>query len=283
MNRVRHFQGLVLATAGLLVFGFAVPPLYERPRPVVSTEMEVALPRFVQVLMAAGDRYLAANLAGFRALVVSTEQMVEENYRVLGIVQSDVAWFNPAHEDNYYIASAILPWNGEVAVAQDILRKATSARPFDWQPPFYYAFNALHFLKRTEEGVEWLRIAARHTHDEMEQIGFEQMAAQWVSRGEDKTFAIKLHRAMAKETKMPAFARFLEKRAVRLENQLLIETAVQRYTEFIGHRPRDIHELVEGKFIRVVPDDPFGQVYTLDHKGDVIVARGNTVGPKGIQ
>jgi hypothetical protein len=30
------------------------------------------LPRFAQVLMAGGDRYLAANLAGFRVLVADT-------------------------------------------------------------------------------------------------------------------------------------------------------------------------------------------------------------------
>lgn len=90
-----------------------VPTLYSRPRPPSSAEMEVAIPRFAQVLMAAGDRYLAADLAGFRALVAFTEKMDAENYRILSIVQSDVSWFNPAHEDNDDIAAAILPWNGE--------------------------------------------------------------------------------------------------------------------------------------------------------------------------
>jgi hypothetical protein len=45
----------------------------------------------------------------FRALVVSTETMSAENYRILGIVQSDAAWLNPAQEDNYYIAAAFCP------------------------------------------------------------------------------------------------------------------------------------------------------------------------------
>jgi len=120
MNRLRAHFGLLLALLGVLAYTLLVPALYARPRPPVSPEMEVAMPRFVQVVMAAGDRFLAANLAVFRALVVSTATMSAENYRILGIVQSDAAWLNPAQEDNYYIAAAILPWAGEVAAAQYI-------------------------------------------------------------------------------------------------------------------------------------------------------------------
>lgn len=267
MNRLRAHFGLLLALLGVLAYTLLVPALYARPRPPVSPEMEVAMPRFVQVVMAAGDRFLAANLAVFRALVVSTATMSAENYRILGIVQSDAAWLNPAQEDNYYIAAAILPWAGEVAAAQYILGLATAARPFDSGPPFYYAFNELHFLKNPVEAAKWMRIAARSTRDEMEQLQLQQVAALWVSKGEDREFSIRLHRAMARETRHKAFARFLEKRAVRLENRLLLDRAIARFRERTGKPPSRLQQLVDQSLLAAIPADPFAVPYGIDKEG----------------
>lgn len=258
---------LIVALISYGIYGALVPALYARPRPPVASEMEVAIPRFAQVLMAAGDRYLAADLAGFRALVASTEKMDAENYRILGIVQSDIAWFNPAHEDNYYMAAAILPWSGELDAAQYILRQASVARPFDWQPAFYYAFNAFHLLKKPQEGAEWLRIAANQTTDEIEKIQLQQVAAQWAAKGEDLEVAIRLHRAMAKESRDKGFARFLEKRALRLENILVLQRAIVRFVEVTGDRPERVQQLVERSVLSAIPLDPFGMQYIIDGKG----------------
>jgi hypothetical protein len=267
MGWLRERSGLLLALLGLAVYAALIPALYARPRPPVSPEMEVALPRFVQVLMAAGDRYLAANLAGFRALVVSTEAMSAENYRILGIVQSDAAWLNPAHEDNYYLAAALLPWAGEVAAAQYVLRRATDARPFDTGPPFFYGFNELHFLKRPAEGAKWLLIAASHADNDMDQIQLQQMAALWVSKGEDIEFSIRLHRAMARGNALHGFARFLERRANRLENLLMLDRAIARYDELTGKPPTRLQQLVDSSIVPAIPPILLRCEYVIDANG----------------
>ena len=273
--QLRRLGPLAVALLCFVLFVLQLPVLYGRPRPQSSPEMEVALPRFVQVLMAAGDRYLAANLAGFRALVASTERMNAENYRILGIVQSDLSWLNPAHEDNYYIAAAILPWNQEVDAAQVILRRASEARPFDWNPAFYFAFNAMHFKKAPVEGADWLRIAAEHARDEMTKIQLQQLAAQWVAKGEDKQLAIRMHRALAKETHHAAFARFLERRATRLENVYLLEEALIRFKELAGKPPSSLEELISVGILPSLPKDPFGMPYSLNDRGEVVTLRPN--------
>ena len=267
MARVWRHSGALLGVAAFVLYAVTIPWLYRQPRASAASEMQVALPRFVQVLMAGGDRYLAANFAGFRALVVSTETMGPENYRIQALVQQDAAWLNPAHEDNYYIAAAILPWNNQLDAAQFVLRRATQARAFDWQPPFYYAFNALHFKKDAVEAAAWMRIASQHTQDELEQLSFQQLAAQWVSKGEDLELAIRLHRSMARETKHRAFANFLEKRAQRLENQLLLDRAIERYHQRFGQEPSQLSELVDRAILASLPTDPFGMQYTIDDQG----------------
>jgi hypothetical protein len=115
-----------------MVFVSSAQHLKLAPRQSVNVEMQVALPLFVQVAMAGGDRFLAANIAAIRALWVDNFKMQREEFKVLAKVQEDVSWLNPGHEDNYYIAAAILPWNGELDAAQRILARATMARRFDY-------------------------------------------------------------------------------------------------------------------------------------------------------
>lgn len=267
MKMMLRNAGLLCALVCFGLYVVLIPALYAKPRSQVSVEMQVALPRFVQVLMSVGDRFLAANLAGFRALVVSTEQMTPDNYHVLALVQTDAAWLNPAHEDNYYIATAILPWNGEVAAAQYILKLATAARPFDSQPPFYYGANAVHFLKNAVEGGEWIRIAADRTTDEMEQIQLQQLAANVVSKGDDIEQSIRLHKLMAKGTRHKSFARFLEKRIARLENFLMISQAMTKYQEIFDSKPAQLQDLVDRAVLTSIPADPFGMKYVIDARG----------------
>ena len=221
----RHPTGLLAAGLGFAVFSLLLPFLSSRPRDAIQVEMQVALPRLAQLVMAGGDRFLAANIAGFRALLASTEAMGPENYRIQARVQADAAWFNPAHEDNYYIAAAILPWNGQLEAAQGILRQASGARPFDPQPAFYHGFNAFHFLKDPATGSQWLLVAAGQSGDEEPRRQFQALAARWAAKGEDREFAIRLHRAMAKESGHPGFAAYLEDQARELEKRLAIGAA----------------------------------------------------------
>lgn len=262
-------------------FGLVTKALYERPRPPPSAEMEIVVPALAQLVTVAGDRYLAANMGAIRALVAWTETMTEENFRVLGLVQSDVSKFNPAHEDNYYIAAAILPWYGQFDAAQFVLRRASEARPFDWQPAFYHGFNEFHFRKDALAGAEWLRIAATQTRDEMDQLQLQQLAAQWVNRASDRGLSVHLLRTMARETNNKPFARFLEKRATRLENIALIDQAVSRYRERQGALPERLSDLVQSGFLAAFPEDPFSMRYGLGAKGDVVILPPDTTGKEG--
>lgn len=271
LHRHSHFTVLVLAVCSAAYLAL-VPLVYEQPRPAVSPEMEVTLPRFSQVAMAAGDRYLAANAGTIRSLVAVPEKMDAENYRVQGIVQSDVAWLNPAQEDNFYVAAAILPWNGQLDAAQFILRRAIAARPFDFQPAFYYAFNEMHFNRNAAAAAHWLHVAAKRTPDEMDQIRLIQIATNWASNGMDPSAASRMVRAMAKSARNRGFAAFLEKRAVRLDNQLALDQAVAQYRSRFGEVPRALADLVRGGVIQSLPVDPFGAAYSLDAQGRVVAS-----------
>lgn len=253
------------------------------PRNSPLVEMQTALPRFVQVAMTGGDRYLAANIAMFRALVASTERMEKENFRIQGIVQRDAAWLNPAHEDNYYIAAAILPWVGEYDAAQDILAWASAARPFDYQPAFYYAFDLLQFKHDSLQGARWLQVAARQTRDENERLMLEQMAAQWVERGNQPRLAARVVEAMAEHARPKAFKDFLLKRVQRLNSLADLGDAVANYRKRYGQSPRALSDLVSSGLIPRLPVDPLGVGFTLNAAGDPVFVGVRSVEPSAPQ
>lgn len=86
---------LLVTILAAMVFVPSAQRLKLAPRQSVNVEMQVALPLFVQVAMAAGDRFLAANIAAIRALWVDNFKMQKEEFKVLAKVQENVSWLNP--------------------------------------------------------------------------------------------------------------------------------------------------------------------------------------------
>lgn len=274
---IRRLPVLLIAA---LLYATAVHQLKDVPRPSMVREMEVALPRFVQVALAGGDRYLAANLGGFRALVASTEHMQPDNFKIQGRVQRDVAWLNPAHEDNYYIAAAILPWNGEVDAAQDVLRQASAARLFDWQPIFYYAFDLYHFKRDPVAAAQWLLQASPRVTIQTDRYAIENVAARWFEKGYEPRVAVGVIEGMANQARDSGFKRYLQTRAERLRALEVLREAAARFQSRADRPLRDLQELVGAGLLRALPKDPFGFGYALDQQGQPILLNAPTRKPK---
>ncbi len=272
-RRLQLLPWLAMVFGGLL-FWLALTGLNGVKRPRASAEIEVALPIFVQVAMAAGDRYLAANWSVIRALVTETRRMAADEYQILAQVQKDASWLNPFHEDNYYIAAAILPWEGQVEPTQVILRRATLARFFDYQPPFFYAFNLVHFQGEALAAAEWLRRAARRLPDADERLTMENFAARWLDRSQDLEQAARIVDAMAAESKRKDFSDYLHKRSQRLRDLAVLRRAAVVYGERHGKPPASLQDLLRSGLIEKLPVDPFGSGFSIDAEGAPIFKSG---------
>lgn len=261
------WQAIVALLVGCAVFVFAQSRLPGIKRAQVNAEIAIALPVFVQVVMAGGDRYLAASWAAIRALVTETNKMGPEDFRVLGLVQRDASWLNPAHEDNYYIATAILPWEGQVDAAQVILRRATLARFYDYQPAFYYAFNLVHFMGEHLAASEWLLQAAPKLPKADERLLLENFAARWLDRTQDVDLAARIVEALAKQAKRKDFADYLRVRAQRLRDLGVLRRAAIVYSDRHGKPLVNLSELVSAGLVARLPVDPFGFGFGVDPNG----------------
>ncbi len=242
-------------------------PLHERSR-----ELAVRIPLVFQILTAAGDRYLAANLAGFRVLVSESYRMGPQELQLQAQLQHDVSWLNPAHEDNYYIAAAILSVPELIPTAQYILRRAADARPRDWQPLFYYGFNRYYFEKNPVAGAQALLEAVPRMGDESESWAMQNLAARWIERGYSPSEAARIVGGMADNANPGRFKRYLNQRAQRLRDLATLKEAALRFREVVGRPPQSLDELVAARIIDRIPEDPFRRGYALDSQGEPVFA-----------
>lgn len=267
---------LVVLAVCMATFAMAVDKVKTLRRDRSAPEIQLVLPLFVQVGMAAGDRYLAANGAAVRGLVTTTAQMGAAEYEILAALQESASWLNPAHEDNYYTAAAILPWNDQVDSAQTILRRASLARPYDFQPAFLYAFHLLYFKHQPEGAAAWLQMAAGRLSDENERLMMLNYAVRWMDKSRDLDNAIAVISALAKQARRADFRAYLEQRVVRLNNLKLVRANAKEFARRFGRPLQKPDELVSSGIMKQLPKDPFGYGYAMGRDGQVMLHQGPT-------
>jgi hypothetical protein len=258
---------------GLVFFGLyalAVSQISNRPSKSPAPELVTTLPVAAQVLFAGGDRYLAANLSGFRVLVASTARMGADDYRVQGRLQKDIAWLNPAHEDNYYIAAAILPWAGEVDAAQEVLQRAGKKRSFDWMPLFYYGFGRYYFFKDPVSASKALLEASPRAREQQDQWSLQILAAKWAERGYSTANAAGFVSAMAETSPPGAFRKYLQHRAARLHDLARLREAAGLYEARYGRKLSALAELENSGILKPLPVDPLGIGYDIAPSGQPV-------------
>lgn len=266
---LRRLCVLLLWAGSGMLFVMASHQLDAVPRqpPISSGEMMVALPPIVQVFMSAGDRHLAADIGVIRALVVSTENKTEERFAVQAIAHRDIAWLNPYHEDNYYLATATLAWNGQLAASNVVLQKAIEKRTFDMLPPFLLGFNHYYFRKDVVEGVRWLNVSAQRADNDQSRISLQKMAARWLEKGQDLQNAVHILDAMAKTTRHSSLKIELNQRAERFRRLIGLRAAAARYQAVTGHPLANLQQLVSSGILPALPEDPLGSGFRLDSSG----------------
>lgn len=261
-----NWRALLTAVLAAAVFSWSSLQLRDAPRAEKTADvLRVRLPVLVQLANAAGDPYLAANLNVFRSLMVDARITEQETYRIQGQLQADAALFNPRHEDNYYVAAAILPWNGQVEAAQRILLAAAESRDWDMWPAFFYAFNAMYFERNMQRAGHWAEVAAQR--DVQNAPALRAMAAKWYERGDDPQVGLNILKAMHGQSKDQNFRRLLVARMARLDGLLALRKAAEEYMSRNGRGPQALQDLVGYGGLQALPVDPLELGYALSAEG----------------
>jgi hypothetical protein len=261
----RYWLTWVVLITSMLIYGAVVSVLDRMPRQKEKDTLRTAIPPWIQVLLAGGDRYLAANMAVFRATIISAKDLDDDSYPILARVQMDAARLNAANEDNYYTSQAILPWNDQLKADMFIQAVAIDARPWDPLP----SFDHYYFLSDPVKGADILmKAAARLSGSNKE--GLTTMASQWYEKGNDPQVAINLINSLMKSTRDKQMKEYLKNRKGRVEGLIRLRDAAKLFEKKNNHPPRDINDLVGPGLLNELPKDPIGLGYTLDDNGKPI-------------
>ncbi len=260
------WRGLPLAAFGLLCYALVLGPLKSLPRAQEDDFLRVVIPGYIEVLLAGGDRHLAANIGVFRAMMIGGDVKDELTYEVQAKVQRQVAILNPRQEDNSYVAAAILPWWGQVDEAQFILSRATESRYWDFMPPFYQGFNEYYFNKNYQAAAELVELSSSRTEG-INRESFKAVAAKWYSLGDDPRAAIGVITALKDASYDPQIQRLLQGRIDRLKILLSLRQAAERYEQERDEPVSALEQLVVAGYLKGIPNDPFGYGFHLDSDG----------------
>lgn len=262
---------LTLLLPGFLAYAIylaGVASMNGVPKPDLKAITPVALPLPMQIVLGGGDRYLAANIGSFRTVVNFAEIADgKEAAAFAAKVQRDVAWLNPGHEDNYYLAAGFLSGSVHHETAQTVLAAAADARPFDFQPAFFHAVNLVHYEQRFVEASQWMSRAATVAADEQNREFLTRIAVRWAQRGEDPARVAEMLEAMAEASRSRALRDYTLKRAQQARLLAKLNGNVRQFVEKTGRSPQRLEELVEQGILDALPEDPVGAGFSLDSSG----------------
>lgn len=265
---VTHWPGLATAVLGFLLYAMILAPIKALPRLEQPDALRLVLPGYIEVILAGGDRHLAANIGVFRAMMVGGGNQDALTYEAQGKIQRQVAVLNPRQEDNSYIASAILPWWDQVAAAQFVLGWATESRYWDFMPPFFQGFNEYYFNKDYAAAAALVALSAERT-DGVNREAFKDIAAKWYTRGDDPRAAIGVITALMQSSQDPRMQRRLQARIDRLQGLVILRDASDRYYGEHTELLTKVSQLQQLGYVNTIPADPFRLGYLIDGTGKV--------------
>lgn len=262
----RHLFASFALVAIIAAYATSTLHVKSLPREKVTEDINVAVSPTVQIVLSAGDPFLAANLAAFRATIVAVQELDPADYQILAKVQDDASRLNPAQEDNYYIAQGVLPWVGEHRTTIDILERATKARTGDFMPPYFLGFDYMYFENKFEDAGRYYRLAADRVGGKNRDALLNN-AAKFMEKGEDPAMAIQFINSLIKSTRNQALKQFLFARIIRLKRLIILREAAAKYQQQYRRPPSQLSDLVESKILPQLPADPLGVGYRLDENG----------------
>ncbi|MFO7593020.1 MAG: hypothetical protein R6X15_03110 [Pseudomonadota bacterium] len=255
-----------LLTAMLFVLAVTLSgPAHERSSVYINDRVVITAP--VQVLLMAGDRFLAANMETIRLAATGLEinpQTGMTDGRYLLRAHRTISELNPCHEDNYYLANALLAWGGAENEANEVLQRAIACRSWDFLPPFLYGFNQYFFDRNLAEAQDAFETAALRSQENAIQL--RRLAIMIEAEGmDDEVMALNYLRRQRDDAVDAGLRDMLAKRVLRLEGLIALRRAQAEYEERFSRPLSSPHELLSSGIIEDFPPDPLGLGYEFDN------------------
>jgi tetratricopeptide (TPR) repeat protein len=275
---MRRFGTLLLVIA-LVVAGFGVYSLhtvldYHRySNDVIEELMYFPSGRFVR-MACVGYRGLAADLLWLRSIQYYGEhRRTDQDYPLAEHIFSTITDLDPSFVGAYRFGAFVLAQDvGQPASGVELLRKGMRSNPDLWQLPFDLGFLYFISLKDNAKAAHFFRFASRF--DDSPDIAKRFSAFAYKKAGNvnvalslwEQIYRTSTNRLM-KENALLAI------RKIKLQQTVSALTGlIERYESEIGTSPSDLHQLVDVRYLRSIPEDPFGGRYFIDEETGTVLS-----------
>lgn len=242
---------LVAASLFLLATHYRPPPTN---RMVTLSDSHVVIAAPLQIVMYAGDRFLAADLEAMRVAAIGPsdeERLADYRIRAHGVI----AQLNPCHEDNLYLANATLTWGGAPDAGIYILERATECRFWDDIPPLFLGFNRYFFDHDLDGAQKAINIAALRS--DKNRVGLQKLSIVMASKKfDDLNMAATYLRTQRDEATDPRLAEMLDRRLQRVQGLITLRDAQDRFEMKYGRPLTSPNELIVSGVLKTLPQDP---------------------------
>lgn len=220
----------------------------------VTTDHQIVISAPIQLVMYAGDRFLAANLEAMRVAAVGTSEegsLAEYRMRAHTLVSE----LNACHEDNYYLANAVLSWGGLVDQGNTILKRASECRSWDEFPPFFLGFNLYFFFHDLNAAKQAIDSAASRSTANAAMLKKLSIAIS-AKKLNDEAMAVNYLRSQRDQTRDKKLAAMLERRLQRLQGLITLRRAQNAFETKYGRALKEPDELLTSGILDAPPQDP---------------------------
>lgn len=213
-----------------------------------------------------GHQHLGADVIWLRIVQVLGEDVVaERDYEWLNHALDVVTTLDPQYVYAYDAGGTIL---AELAHRVDwsnrLLQKGYEANPTAWRLPFILAFNQFFHLQDYMKAGEYMSQVARIPG---RPYYVDTLAARLYVEGGSPTLALSYLDSMLQQTTDPQLrSAYLERyKEVSITRDLqALDHAIERYRKAHGKLPRSLSDLVAGRYLTTIPDEPFGGEYRFN-------------------
>lgn len=279
---MRQASALLIAAIGFAAFAAAWANRTASSSDVVADVQDrVVLSAPIQLLMAGGDRFLAADFEAIRIAATgdSGPQAGVDDAAFRIRAHRVVAQLNACHEDNYYVGNALLSWGGAPKDGSDLLRRAMDCRTWDEFPAFFYGVNQFFFHRNASEAVRALEFAAQRSAANAAAI---RKLAIMIAADElhDERLALEYLRRERNASTDAKLRQMLDRRVARLSGLITLRDAQRRYEARSGKTLTDPAALIASGELSALPADPMGIGYEF-HDGSFRLKQLRIAGMEG--
>ena len=173
---------------------------------------------------------------------------------------------DPYNLDAYYFAQAAFTWEiNRIDDVNSMLKYGMKYRSWDYQLPFFIAFNSAYFKKDYPTAAKYMARAAELSKQPL----YGNLAARYFYDAGRTDLGLIFLDSLIQNEQNEKVKKIYQVRKQALMAVRVLENAVSRYREVHGVIPKELSLLVKNRLLTEIPPDPYGGTFYIDPDGSI--------------